>query len=300
MTKANALSIDADTTRAKILENLDPSDFRWSVPFMRAGYAGRGLVYLVVAGAALWSLWHGGEAEGTKSTMERMSGGVGVVLVVLIAAGMFAYAIWRMIDSFWDLEAYGTNAKGILARIAMVVTGLIHGGIGVIALAALGAASSGSNGKVMLSELMQTTTGVYLIGGAGVLTAGTGIYYLYKAITQSYREHLQANPFTLHWNPLLRVGLAAQGLTVLIIGGLIIFAAYHADASKAGGMGTAFDWVQDQFYGRILVTFLCLGLLGFSLFCFVNAIYRIIPKAADDSVQSIASRLRQKASDAMS
>ncbi len=300
MSIAEALSLEPNSTRAKILSDVNPDDFSWALPIMRAGYAGRGLVYLVVAGVSLWSVAQGGQAQGTKSAMQSMGGGIGTFLVVCIAAGMFAYAIWRLIDCIWDLEAYGTDAKGIIARAGMTVTGLVHAGIGVIAITALGFASSGSGGKSMLTDVLHTQTGAWAVGIAGVLTVATGFYYLYKAAAQTYREHLRANQFTLHWNPLLRAGVAAQGVSIAIIGGLIIYAALQADASDAGGLGSAFEWLHAQAYGRILVAVLCVGLLGFSLFCFVNAAYRIIPKAADDSVQNITARLKQKASDAMS
>lgn len=284
------------SARDKLLENVDPSDFAWAVPIMRAGYAGRGLVYLVVAGVSLWSILHGGEAEGTKSAMESLNGTLGALVIGLIAVGMFAYAIWRAVDSLWDLEAYGMSAKGLLARAGMFVTGAVHAGIGVLAVAALGASSSGSGGKKMLESILQSPTGVWIVGIVGVLTIATGFYYFYKAINQTYREHLQANHFTLHWNPALRIGLAAQGVSIIIIGGLIAYAALNANATEAGGLGSAFDWLNGQAYGRVLVVVLCVGLLGFSLFCFVNAAYRIVPKASERSVQSLASKVKQLAS----
>ncbi len=293
MPKPDALSIDPNSARAKLLSEVNPDDFSWAIPIMRAGYAGRGLVYLVVAGISLWSLFQGGQAEGTKSAMQSLDGPFGTIVVALIAAGMFAYAIWRVVDSFWDLEAYGNDAEGMVARTGMLVTGLIHAGIGVLAITALGVvSSSGSGGKSVLSDALQTTAGVWIVGCAGALTVATGFYYVYKAKTQSYRSHLQANHFTLHWNALLRIGLAAQGITVAIIGGLIIYAALQSSASEAGGVGSAFEWLNQQAYGQVLVTLLCCGLLGFSLFCFVNAAYRIIPKASDNSVQSVASKVK--------
>ena len=296
MTNSDLHATASRFKHAKNLDDVDPEDFAWAVPIMRAGYAGRALVYLVVAGVSLWSIFQGGEAEGTKSAMQSLDGPIGVITIIAIAAGLFAYAVWRLIDSFWDLEAYGTSAKGIVARIGMVVTGVVHGAIGVIAITALGYASSGSKGQKLLSDFMQSTLGSWVVTIAGLLTVATGIYYFYKAISQNYRDHLQANHFTMHWNFLLRAGLAAQGATVMIIGGLIAYSGLSSNSSGAGGLGTAFDWLKEQAFGNILVILLCLGLLGFSLFCMVNAFYRIIPKAADPSVESMAYKVQQLAS----
>ena len=62
--------------------------FAWAVPLMRAGYAGRGLVYLLVGGASLWSIWHGGSAEGTGEAMGRLQGALGTAILLLITLGM--------------------------------------------------------------------------------------------------------------------------------------------------------------------------------------------------------------------
>lgn len=39
---------------------------------------------------------------------------------------------------------------------------------------------------------------------------------------------------------------------------------------------------------------LCLGLLGFAFFCFVNAAYRIVPRVSGGDISSLASRVKGK------
>src|ERR1700751_4222862 len=39
------------------------ADLAWSVPVMRVGYAGRGLVYLTFAGFSLYALWRGEQPQ---------------------------------------------------------------------------------------------------------------------------------------------------------------------------------------------------------------------------------------------
>ena len=144
------------STRSEILSHNDPDDFAWAVPIMRTGYAGRGLVYLVVAGLSLWSVVSGGQAEGTKSTLQSLDGATGFAVIFAIATGMFAYAIWRAVDSFWDLEAYGSGAKGVVARFGMLVTGLIHGAIGALAVTVLTTHPDGDWLVTSLSRMIQT------------------------------------------------------------------------------------------------------------------------------------------------
>ncbi len=273
-----------------------PSDFTWAVPIMRAGYAGRGLTYLVIAGFSLWAIWQGGSAQGTSSALGQLEGSAwGAAVLVLIALGLAAYAVWRVVDAIWDLEDYGTDAKGLLARAGQIVTGLIHLAIGIAAAAILITSADGGGGSAIstaVGRLMSMPFGIWAVGVVGIITLGAGLYYGRKALREDYRDDLQANHFTLHWNPALRAGVLAQGIVVTVIGVFILIAALSADPGQAGGLGQTFTWLSQQVFGKVLVTLLCLGLLGFSLFCFVNAAYRIVPKAADEGMVSLAKRLQ--------
>lgn len=266
----------------------------WAMPVMRAGYAGRGLVYVAIAGFSLWAIWQGGSAKGTQSalsTLEATTGGS--IVLIVIAIGLFAYFLWRVLDAVFDFEAYGTDAEGVVARGGMLVTGLVHAGLAVAALGALsgGGGEGGSSIERMVSQVMSLPAGRMLVGVAGLLTIGAGIYYLLKAWREDYRETLRANRVTTHWNFALKAGVAAQGVIVTILGGFLSYAAWRYEAGEAGGLGQVFAWLATQPFGNVLVVLVCLGLLGFALFCFVNAAYRIIPKLADPDIKTLASAL---------
>ena len=271
----------------------------WALPVMRTGYAGRGMTYVVVAGISLFAIWQGGQAVGTGealASLERSSWGL--VLLSAIGVGLICYMGWRLLDAALDLEDYGTDGKGLIARIGMVVTGLVHGALGAVAigLAANGQSSGGGDegsGIAKATEaVMSAPFGVFLVGFAGLCTIGAGIYYLHKAWKQTYLEKLMANEFTRNWNGALRAGVAAQGVVVTIVGVFLTYAALTANPNEAGGLGETFAWLSEQAYGRILVTALCLGLLGFALFLFVNAAYRIVPRLKDPDMTSLAQALR--------
>ncbi|MEK0165781.1 DUF1206 domain-containing protein [Phaeobacter sp. JH18-32] len=262
-------------------------DFAWAVPIMRAGYAGRGLVYLLVAGLSLWSILNGGEAEGTAETMQRFRSGWGIAVLLVIALAMLAYAIWRAVDGIWDLEDYGSDLKGVVARAGMIITGLVHLGLAALAIIVAVGVSRGGGDTGVVQQLFASPMGQLAAGIIGVITIAVGFYYLHKAWTQGYLDHLQGNPVTRHLNMALRIGLAGQGVAVGIIGLLIVQAATYSSRSEAGGLGSAFDWLQSKAYGQALVIALCLGLLGFGLFCFVNARYRIVPRADASGTPSL-------------
>ena len=278
------------------------SDHRWAIPVMRAGYAGRGVTYLAVAGVSLWAIWRGGEAEGTGTVLRGLSDtGWGVAVLCLIAVGLFAYTVWRGLDAVEDLEDYGTEAKGLVARAGMVVTGLIHAAIAALALSlALGLRSGGGGeerqGQGAIAEAVETVLGWpggrWIVAAAALCTLGAGIYYLAKGIRAKYREHLMANPFTRRWDWALRAGVIANAVLILIIGGFLAAAAWQGSEEPAGGVGAAFDWIAEQPFGNAMVVLVCLGLVGFAFFCFVNAGYRVIPKVPHDDIETLAHRLR--------
>ena len=272
----------------------EDSKLNWAIPVMRAGYAGRALVYVVVAGISLWSIMRGGSGSGTSSAFAQMeSAPFGKVVLLLIFMGMLAYAVWRLIDAIWDLECYGSDGKGIVARLGMLVTGSIHLILGVGALLLVFTSGSGG-GESGISKAAGMVLGLpggrWILGIAGIVTLGAGLYYFKKAYDRAYRQHLQGNEVTRNWDGLLRAGVASQGFVVAVIGVLITYAAYTYDSSQAGGLGGVFGWLSGQPYGQILVSVLTVGLLCFALFCAVNAVYRIVPRATDPDIKTLASR----------
>ena len=138
---------------------------------------------------------------------------------------------------------------------------------------------------------MEWPAGRWIVGIAGLLTIGAAIYYAAKAYRASYREHLYGNEATRRLNTVLRIGVAAQAVIVGVVGGFLVVAALQSDASEAGGVAEVFDWLAAQPFGNLLVIALCLGLLAFAFFLFVNAAYRIIPKIADDKPMTLSAAL---------
>ena len=276
------------------------ADHSWAIPVMRAGYAGRGVTYLAVAGLSLWAIWRGGDAEGTETVMASLSNsGWGVAVLWIIGIGLIAYALWRGIDAAEDLEDYGTDGKGLIARIGMVVTGLIHGALGATAIGlALGDRSGGGEDGVTAAVdwALNLPAGRWIVGVAALCTLGAAVYYVAKGVRASYRKHLRANRFTAKYDKLLRAGIVAQGVLIGIIGGFLAVAAWRASEGPAGGVGQAFDWLAAQPFGNVLVVLLCVGLLLFAFFCFVNAAYRIVPKVAGSGdIETLGHKLRARA-----
>ena len=269
----------------------------WAMPLMRLGYAGRGVTYLAIAGLSLWTIWQGGDAKGTSEALKAIeTSPFGMAILTVIGAGLIAYTIWRVVDGIADLENEGTDGKGLIARAGQITTGLIHGALGLAALALAygiddGSGGSGSGLARAAGMVMEMPGGRWLVALGGVLTIGAGLYYLHKGWTEGYRKTLRANHFTTHWNKVLKAGVIAQGITIGIIGVFFVTAGLTANPNEAGGLDKTFSWLSGQLYGQVLVTAMCLGLLGFALFLFVNAAYRVIPRLSDPDLETLKDAL---------
>lgn len=278
---------------------MSDQDFSWAIKLMRFGYGGRGLTYLVIAGVSLWGIWAGGSAESTGSALQSIESSTwGKVALFLIFFGLMAYAIWRVVCAWNDLEDYGGKGKGMIARTGQIVTGLIHGAIGFGAFLLLFTGASSDEESTVAkaaSAVMEWPGGRWVVLFAGICTIGAGLYYLKKSWSESYRDHLMGNEFTANWNAVLQAGVAAQGFIVLIIGIFIAYAGWTANASEAHGLGGVWEFLYGQPFGNVLVVIVCLGLLAFAVFCFVNARYRIVPRAAEKDIRTLASELKARA-----
>jgi hypothetical protein len=257
----------------------------------------------VIAGFSLWAIWHGGQAQGTGSALAQLETTTGGgVLLALIALGLLAYAVWRLIATFLDLDAHGSEIKGIIARLGMAISGAVHLGLAFAALSLL-ISSGGSDGESRIRDwvgaVMGWPGGRWIVGLAGLAIIGAGAKYIIEGWTTGYERYLASSSFTSHWRTALRVGVAAHGAAVGVIGLLFLIAAWQADASEAGGLAGAFDWLGEQAYGHALVAALCVGLLAFSLFCFVNARWRIVPRVAGDKTETLARAVQRMAAGAL-
>lgn len=270
----------------------------WVIPVMRAGYFARAAVYTAVGGLALGAAIDGDEAEGTTDALAELLGeGWGVPLLWGIALGLFAYTIWRLIDAWMDLEDYGNDAKGLLSRAGLVVTGVIHAGIGVsVASVALrGKDGGGSGTESVTAQVLAMPYGVWLVAGVGLATIGAGGYYVWKGVAEKYKNQIRLTPMSLKLSPVMKFGCIAEGVVIAIIGVSIVFAAWNTEPQQAKGVGEALGTLRAAPFGRVLLGIVALGLLAFAVENAVEAIYRAIPALSERKLKTLATDAKLKA-----
>ncbi|MCQ8781909.1 DUF1206 domain-containing protein [Mangrovibrevibacter kandeliae] len=284
---------------------------QWVDPMMRGGYAARGVVNFLVGVFAFGAAWYEtGEAEGTTGALKSLlGGGLGIVLLVLIAVGLAAYAAWRVTDAWLDLEDHGLDPAGLLARSGMVITGLFNLGLAGYALSLIwtanfsfggsGDSSGGSGGasgaKGVTAWVMSLPYGRWAIAAAGLVILGAGLYFFRKAWSGSYKQHLECTRLSERLDPLAKIGLVAEGIVIAIIGGFFVWAGWTADPNQAGGLGEALRILHQQAYGRVLLGAVAIGLMLYCLYCLIEAVYRFIPRLKGADTLTLADRWQDKA-----
>ena len=259
---------------------------------MRAGYAARAAVYALVGGLAVWAAWTGGQTEGTKGALATLKDETwGTVALWLIAIGLLLYGLWRLADAIWDLDAYGTDAKAIVARLGQAGSGIIYGGLGisVVSMAMGSSSGSGSSGPQQATDqAMGLPMGQILVwAGAAIAFIAAG-YYVQKGVKEKYKERMRQSSFTEKVDPLLKAGLITHGVIIAIIGAFLFFAASNGDSAQAGGVEEAFSAIRSAPFGRILLGVVGVGLMAFGLQNLVMARYRVIPRQDGSEIRNMA------------
>lgn len=255
----------------------------WLSHTAAAGYVAKGVIYFTIGWLALLTtIGLGGSESGASDVIQKIAlWPFGTVLLVLLGVGLVAYVLWRLGQAVFDTEEKGTDWKGWLARLGFAISGAIYAGLAYkcTALVFNSFASSGSGSN---SERTQTLLGMpggrWILAAIGLVFIGVGLHQLRRAWTRAYRKnwHLEERP-----NPPLplleaiaRLGLAARGVTFVLIGGLIALAAWHLSPGRVQGLGGVLDLLAHQPYGDYLLGFVAIGLIAYGGYCFINAGYR--------------------------
>lgn len=251
----------------------------------RLGFAARGAVYVIVGWlalrAAVASEGTATDKQGALATVAQEP--LGVMLLVAVAVGLFAYAAWSLVRAVFDPERRGHDAGGLVARIGNAVASVSYGGLAVAAAnLAIGSGTAGKGSDASTQDwtahLLSVPLGSVLVIAVGVVLFGLAGTEFVRAYTASFRKHLSLGG--LQSGPRLwivrtaRMGLIARGVVFALIGLFLIQAARHQDAGEAVGLGGALQKLAEQPYGQTLLGLVAAGLVMYGLFSFVEARYR--------------------------
>jgi len=272
VTSIPAIAGASDSGHADVVE-VHP----WLGRLARWGYIVRGLIYLIPGISALrLALGAHGAAVTQTGAIELMSREpFGRPILIVVAVGLGAYALWGVVRAVSDPLRQGHSAGGIIVRLGYVSSALGYAGFFFAALRLL-AGKSAHSSKDWLARLLEAPFGPWMLGIFGLCwIGGAGIAEIVKALGGRFERDLRTERmgpsekrFAL-W--LGRFGIALRGLVFGIIGGSLVAAAWHLDPVRTRGLGGALLDLAHQPYGRFLLATVSLGLIAFGLFSILCA-----------------------------
>jgi len=197
--------------------------------------------------------------------------------------GLLAYALWRLFQGLLDPEKEGTNLRGIAKRLDHSLNGLFHAspasGAGVLVLGVSGGGGGGSPDD-WTARFMAQPFGRWLTVILGLVIVGIGLFQFYKAYKADFRDELKLGEMSARedtWATRVgRLGYAARGVVLGVIGTFLVQAALQTEPDKARGLGGALRTLARQPFGPYVLGAVALGLVAYGAFMFVMARYRKI------------------------
>ena len=159
----------------------------------RVGYVVLGVVHIVIGVIAISIVTGGGGEADQGGAMERIrETPFGVLLLWLIAIGLFALAIWQIAEAFLERDPDSKKKWG--HRIKYIGTAVAYSAIGGTALVyALGGQSDSSeSSETFGAQLLATPAGVFLLALVGLIVAGIGVAFIVRGLTRAFEKYLQA------------------------------------------------------------------------------------------------------------
>lgn len=260
---------------------LDHQLKRWA----RLGYSARGVIYLVIGGLALLTAFgeKGGKTTDSKGAILKiLEQPFGNVMIFLLIVGLLGYSTWRLIQCFKDPDGHGSSGKGLAVRFGLFVSAVTHLLLAFWAgrlLMGAGGGSPQSGG----SSFLTTDLGQIALGTAGAAVIVTGFAHIYKGFTAGFEKYMSIPADKRSWaRAVCQFGLIARGVVWLIIGWLLIKAAWMAKGGEIDGTSEALQALRDHAYGPWLLGIVAAGLFAFGVYCIMEAAYRRINTSIAD------------------
>jgi hypothetical protein len=260
----------------------------------RAGFAAKGVVYVLVGGLALlaaigsrlpFDTPHGATTGSRGALRTLLDQPYGRAILIAVAIGLAGYALWCFVRAFLDPERDGTDFKGVAKRVGNFGKGVIHVALVVAVVRMLrgtgsGGGDDGQGARDWTAWLMSFPMGQWLVALVGLGVTGYGARQIYRAWVSKLDDPLnlgQMSPGGRAWTVRFsRFGMAARGVVFGIIGMFLVVAAYRSNPREVKGVGEALATLERQPYGPILLGVVALGLISYGLFQFILARYRRI------------------------
>jgi hypothetical protein len=255
--------------------------FQWLV---RAGFVARAITYGVIGGLALAIALGAGTAsaapnqQGALALIARDT--LGRAALVVICAGLLAYALWKVTQAIWGHGPEGGGGAELKDRVANLAGGVVYVLFFAVAVRAVsgGSGNSSAEPKRAAAGVLGWPAGQVIVGIAAAVLVAISAYQFYDAVRGSFAqdEKLQRMGPTERrlFMVLGRVGLTARALVFALIGYFLLRTAIDFDPASAVGVDGALAHLHREPVGPWLLGLVAAGLITFAGFSLFEARYR--------------------------
>lgn len=252
----------------------------------KAGFVARGLIYLLVGVIALQIALGGGggkkQADRGGALSELADKPFGAAMLWIVGVALAGMALWRLSEAV--VGSAGPDGTKASKRVMSAARAVFYAFVSYSVLSyAAGQKGSGGGSSDRRSDdvtamALKWPGGQWIVGAAGLVVIGAGVYIAARAVMRKFRKHLR----TGEMSPTVRkavdvlgvVGGAARGIVFAVAGVFALIAAVQHEPGKAKGMDDTLRSFRDLPAGPWLLALIALGLAAFGVFSWCNARWR--------------------------
>jgi hypothetical protein len=256
----------------------------WYAALARTGLVAKGISYALVGSLALkLAFGDGGKATSRNGALKTLAQhSFGKIVLVLLALGFAAYALWRFVQAFAERDERGDEkgaAKKWAKRAGYVGRGLIYASLTVSAVRVLSGSGGGQSqtGKAhkTTATVFDWPAGRWLVGIAGLVLIGVALWNLYRGLARKFEDKWRLGGLSSTWRKWGGragvVGHLARFVVFALIGVFVLKAAIEFDPNDAIGLDGALQKLARASYGPWLLGLTAAGLVAYGVYCLVDA-----------------------------
>ncbi|MFI6862527.1 DUF1206 domain-containing protein [Streptomyces sp. NPDC050421] len=258
----------------------------------RAGFVARGVIYFLVGVLALRIAFGDGGSGGGGGKQADRGGALaeiaqkpfGSVLLWVLGIALVGMALWRLSEAAFG--AAGPDGRKATKRLASAGRAVFYGFVSysVLMFAAgdrgSGSGSGDTRSKDVTAQVLGMSGGRWLVGAAGAVVAGAGLWIAGRAALRKYHKHLRLGEMSPAARRAVDVtgvfGGVSRGLVFAVAGGFAVAAAVKVRSGEAKGMDDTLRAFSATPAGPWLLALIAVGLAAFGLFSCANARWRRI------------------------
>lgn len=259
----------------------DPSGSRAFEASARIGLVARGIVYGVIGILSFkLAVGSGGRTESQTGALETIGHQpLGEVLLIALAIGLAAYAIWRLIDGI--AGSAPADGNDLQHRVSAIASGiayavLCYAAIKIIA-GSQSSSGSGSSPRHATAGVLGWPGGPVIVAVGGLVVIGVGVYQGYKGLARKFEEESNVEQMASRtrtaFTALGVTGYVARAITFLLIGYGLVKAALDYSPKSAVGLDGALQKLAHASAGPLLLGIVALGFIAFALYSIADARY---------------------------